>query len=215
MAGLGRSATIGWVAIFLAVLVWSAIDPHDRVTWWLEVLPALVAFAVLAGLPDRFPLTALACWLILAHAVVLMIGGHYTYARVPPFDWLRDALDLSRNHYDRVGHFFQGFTPAIVAREVLARTSPVARSRWLAPLVVCFCLAVSAFYELIEWWVALVSEQGAEAFLGTQGDVWDTQTDMFLCLIGALTALVLLPRLHDRQLDALAAPGAGQDDDES
>jgi putative membrane protein len=214
VTGPGRGATIWWVAIFTAVLTWSAIAPHERGTWWLEVLPALVAFAVLAATRTSFPLTSLAYWLILAHAVVLMVGGHYTYARVPPFDWLRDTLDLSRNHYDRVGHFFQGFTPAIVAREVLLRASPVGRSRWLAPLVVCFCLAVSAFYELIEWWVALLSEEAAESFLGTQGDVWDTQTDMFLCLIGALTALALLPRLHDRQLGPTMA-GTNQGADES
>ena len=201
----GPIATGLWLAIFTVVFVWSAVDPHDRATWWLKVLPALIALLVIAGTRGRFPLTTLALWLILAHAVVLMIAGHYTYARVPAFDWLRDALELSRNHYDRVGHFFQGFVPAIVAREVLLRTSPLAlteggRRRWVPFVVICFCLAVSAFYELLEWWVALLSETGAEAFLGTQGDVWDTQTDMFLCLVGATVALLTLSRLHDVQL---------------
>lgn len=207
----GPIATGLWLAIFAAVLLWSGIGPYDRATWWLEVLPALLALVVIAFTRRRFPLTRLALWLILAHAVVLMIGGHYTYARVPAFDWLRDALELSRNHYDRVGHFFQGFVPAVVAREVLLRASPLGatvagRRRWVPFVVVCFCLAVSAFYELIEWWVALLSETGAEAFLGMQGDVWDTQTDMFLCLVGALTALLTLSRWHDAQL-ARGAPG--------
>ena len=207
---IGRAGTAVWLALFAAVFLWSAIAPHDRATWWLEVLPALVALVVLAATRRRFPLTALALWLILAHAIVLMIGGHYTYAKVPAFDWLRDAFELSRNHYDRVGHLFQGFVPAIVAREVLLRASPLAyteagRRRWTPFLATCFCLAFSAFYELLEWWVALLSDTGAEAFLGTQGDVWDTQTDMFLCLVGAIAALVLLSRVHDAHLRGVAA----------
>ncbi|MEE4300247.1 MAG: DUF2238 domain-containing protein [Pseudomonadales bacterium] len=201
----GAVATSLWLAIFGGVLLWSAIGPHDRATWWLEVLPALLAPVVIGFTWRRFPLTSLALWLILAHALVLMIGGHYTYARVPAFDWLRDAFELSRNHYDRVGHVFQGFVPAIVAREVLLRTSPLAatevgRRRWVPFVVICFCLAFSAFYEMLEWWVAVLSDSGAEAFLATQGDVWDTQTDMFLCLVGALLALATLSRLHDAQL---------------
>ncbi|MEW8155242.1 MAG: DUF2238 domain-containing protein, partial [Candidatus Thiodiazotropha endolucinida] len=139
------------------------------------------------------------------HAVILIIGGYYTYAEVPLFNWLRDSYELSRNHYDRIGHFFQGFVPAMLAREILLRRSPLRPGRWLFFLCVCFCLAFSAFYELIEWWVALMSEQAAEAFLGTQGDPWDTQTDMFLALIGAICAQLLLVKIHDRQLFRLGA----------
>lgn len=189
-----------WLGIFTAVLIWSGWRPHDVATWVLEVAPAVIAFVVLAVTRERFPLTRLVYWLILAHAVVLMVGGHYTYARVPPFDWLQDALDLSRNHYDRLGHLFQGFVPALVAREVLLRLAPLRQGGWLSFLVICFALAVSAVYEMIEWWVALLSEQAAESFLGTQGDHFDTQADMFLCLIGAVCALALLSRVHDRAL---------------
>ncbi len=196
-------ATALWLLIFAAALAWSAIQPLDRLTWLLEVLPALIAFAVLAATHAAFPLTPLAYWLILAHAVILMIGGHYTYAQVPLFNWLRDALDLSRNHYDRLGHLAQGFVPAVVAREILLRRSPLMRGRWLFFIVVCICLAISAVYEFIEWWVALAIGLDAEAFLGLQGDVWDTQTDMFLAMIGAIAALLSLGRRHDRQLRQL------------
>lgn len=189
-----------WLALFSLVLIWSAVGPYDYATWLLEVAPALIAIGVMAATWRSFPLTRLVYWLILAHAIVLMIGGHYTYARVPPFDWLRDAFDLSRNHYDRVGHLMQGFVPAMVAREVLLRLSPVGHGFWLRLFVVCFCMAVSAFYEFIEWWVALLSAEAAESFLGTQGDAWDTQTDMFLAMIGAILALLLLSRVHDRAL---------------
>jgi putative membrane protein len=188
-----------WMAVSL-VAVWSAIGPKDVFTWWLEALPALVVLVLLPAIYRRFRFTTLACTLIAAHAIVLLVGAHYTYAEVPLFDWVRDAFGFSRNHYDRVGHLMQGFTPAIVAREVLLRRSPLPGSRWLPFLVVCFCLAFSAFYEMIEWWVAVASGDEAVAFLATQGDVWDTQWDMFLALVGATTALAVLSGLHGRQL---------------
>ncbi|HAS54103.1 MAG: hypothetical protein A2X56_01825 [Nitrospirae bacterium GWC2_57_13] len=200
---ISRQAVILWLLIFAAVFVWSVIRPRDYVIWLLEVMPAVIAFVLLALTWKRFPLTALSYWLILIHAVILMVGGHYTYAEVPFFNWLRDAFDLSRNSYDKVGHFAQGFIPAIIAREVLIRTSPVKGGGWLFFLVVSVCLAISAFYELIEWWVALLSEEAAEAFLGTQGYVWDAQSDMFFALVGAVLALVLLKKVHDRQLARL------------
>jgi len=189
-----------WLSVFFAVLGWSAWDPHDYPTWWLEVSPALVVLVLLAATRRKFPLTPLAYWLILGHAVILMIGGHYTYAEVPLGDWLRDLAGGSRNNYDKLGHLAQGFVPAIVAREVLVRLQVISRRGWLGFVVVCICLAVSAFYELLEWWVALFSEEAAEAFLGTQGYVWDTQSDMFLAMLGAILALALLSRAHDRQL---------------
>jgi len=182
------------------VLTWSAWAPHDYPTWWLEVLPALAALVILAVTRKRFPLTPLAYGLILVHAVILMIGGHYTYAEVPLGDWVRDWTGGVRNDYDKLGHFAQGFVPAIIAREVLVRLRVVTRRGWIALLVVALCLAISAFYELIEWWVALLSGTAAEAFLGTQGYVWDTQSDMFYALVGATAAMVFLTRVHDRQL---------------
>ncbi|MEJ2401001.1 MAG: DUF2238 domain-containing protein [Xanthomonadales bacterium] len=187
----------------MTVLAWSAWAPHDYPTWWLEVLPALAGLVILAGTRRAFPLTSLAYALILAHAVILMIGGHYTYAEVPLGDWFRDWTGGTRNNYDKLGHFAQGFVPAIIAREILVRLRVVTRRGWLAVIVVALCLAISAFYELIEWWVALLSGTAAEAFLGTQGYVWDTQSDMFYAFIGATMAVVLLGRLHDRQLRAL------------
>ena len=192
-----------WLGIFFLVLGWSAWNPHDYPTWWLEVLPALVALLVLALTRKRFPLTPLVYWLILVHAVILMVGGHYTYAEVPPGDWVMQWTGGSRNNYDKLGHFAQGFVPAMVAREILVRNRVVAKRGWLAPIVVSICLAISAFYELIEWWVALLSGEAAEAFLGTQGYAWDTQSDMFLALVGAVIALLLLSGLHDRQLRKL------------
>lgn len=193
-------AAAAWIIIFFVTLLWSGIGPEDPFTWVLEVTPALIAAAVLAATRKRFPLTGMAYTLILIHALILMVGGHYTYAKVPLFDWLRDLLDMQRNNYDKVGHFAQGFIPAIVAREIVIRKALINRRCWMHFFVVCFCLAVSAFYELIEWWVALLSGESAEAFLGTQGYVWDTQSDMALALIGAITALLLLSRAHDRQL---------------
>jgi putative membrane protein len=192
-----------WLSIFLLVLAWSAWQPHDYPTWWLEVLPALAALAILAATRQRFPLTTLAYLLILIHAVILMVGGHYTYAEVPAGDWLRDLTGGSRNNYDKLGHLAQGFIPAIVVREILVRHRVVARRGWLPIIVICICLAISAFYELIEWWVALWSGEAAESFLGTQGYIWDTQSDMFLALVGACAALLFLTGIHDRQLKAL------------
>lgn len=196
-----------WLGVFFLVLAWSAWKPHDYPTWWLEVLPALLALVVLAATRKRFPLTPLVYWLILLHAVILMVGGHYTYAEVPLGDWVMEWTGGSRNNYDKLGHFAQGFVPAMVAREILLRKQVVARRGWLSPIVVSICLAISAFYELIEWWVALLSGEGAEAFLGTQGYVWDTQSDMFLALGGAVFALLLLSGWHDRQLRKLLRIG--------
>ena len=182
------------------VFVWSGIGPHDRTTWWLEVAPVIIAVPVLWVSRNRFPLTPLAYRLIFLHALILMLGGHYTYARVPLGVWAQELFGFARNHYDRIGHFAQGFVPAILAREVLVRWSPLAGSRWLPFVVIAICLAASALYELVEWWAALLTEGGATAFLGTQGDPWDTQWDMFLALAGACTALVLLSGVHDRAL---------------
>jgi putative membrane protein len=189
-----------WLSVFFGVLAWSAWNPHDYPTWWLEVAPALVGLVLLLATRRRFPLTPLCYWLILGHAVVLMIGGHYTYAEVPAGDWLRDLVGGERNNYDKLGHLVQGFVPAIIAREILIRNRVVARRGWLSLIVVSICLAISALYELLEWWVALLSKEAAEAFLGTQGYEWDTQSDMFLALLGALLAVVMLSRWHDRQL---------------
>ena len=189
-----------WFTIFFLVLAWSAWRPHDYPTWWLEVLPALIALLVLLLTRKRFPLTPLAYWLILFHALVLMVGGHYTYAEVPFGDWVAQLTGGTRNNYDKLGHFVQGFVPAIVAREILVRNRVIARRGWLSFIVVCICLAFSAFYELIEWWVALLSSEAAESFLGTQGYVWDTQSDMFMALVGACLSLVLFSHLHDRQI---------------
>ena len=187
----------------LMVLVWSGVGPRDRFTWFLEVAPVLIGVPILLAVYPRFRLTRLVYTLLAVHAVILMVGGHWTYAQVPLGFWMQDAFGFARNHYDRIGHFAQGFIPAMLAREIFIRTSPLRGSRWLPFVVVCFCLAFSAFYELIEFWTALASGEAATDFLGTQGDVWDTQWDMQLALIGAITALLLLSRVHDRQLAAL------------
>ena len=184
----------------LAALAVSAIGPHDYPTWLLETAPVLIALPILVATRKSFPLTPLLYRLLFLHALVLVVGGHWTYAEVPAGDWVRDALDLARNPYDRLGHFAQGFVPAILAREILSRRSPLRGSRWLPFLVVCVCLAFSAFYEMLEWWAALALGQGADAFLGTQGDPWDTQWDMALCGLGAVLSLALLSRRHDREL---------------
>ncbi|PLX79405.1 MAG: DUF2238 domain-containing protein [Desulfuromonas sp.] len=186
--------------IFFAVLIWSGSQPKDYLTWLLEVLPAIIGLCVLAATRKRFPLTPLVYVLILIHSIILMVGGHYTYAEVPLFDWLRETFALERNNYDKVGHLAQGFVPAIIAREILLRNAIVRGRGWTAFLIVCVCLAISAMYELIEWWVAVLSDEAAEAFLGTQGYVWDTQSDMLYALIGAILAIVLLSKIHDRQL---------------
>ena len=194
---------LGLVALVLAVLVWSGIRPHDRFTWFMEVFPVLLGLPVLLATHRRFPLTPLLMVLLAIHACILMLGGKYTYAEVPLGNWVRDAFGLARNHYDRVGHFAQGFVPAILAREILWRRSPLRGSRWLPFVVVSICLAFSACYEFLEWWTALATGEGATAFLGTQGDVWDTQWDMFLALVGATTAMLTLSGLHERQLREL------------
>jgi len=198
-ASQGREPVVLLVAVAL-VLVWSGIDPYERGTWLLEVSPVLIGAPILVATRARFPLSDLAYRLLALHALVLMIGGHWTYARVPFGFWLQELLDLSRNPYDRIGHLAQGFVPAIVAREILLRTSPLRRGPWLFFLVTCVCLAISACYELLEWWVAVLVGQAADSFLGTQGDPWDTQWDMFLALCGAVAAQGLLARAHDRSL---------------
>ena len=186
-------------AVF-AVLLWSGYAPYDRFTWWLEVAPALIGLAILIPTHRRFPLTPLAYFLIALHMAILCVGGKYTYALVPLGDWVRDAFHLGRNHYDRLGHFAQGFVPAIIARELLLRKKVVAARGWLPFLIVCICLAISATYELVEWQVAVCTGEASDSFLGTQGDVWDTQKDMATALIGACAALALLSRRHDREL---------------
>ncbi|PWB51765.1 MAG: DUF2238 domain-containing protein [Nitrosomonadales bacterium] len=198
-----RYSRYALLLLVLAVLAWSGWQPKDRFTWFLEVAPVLIGLPLLIFSFRRFPLTPLAYALLSLHAVILMVGGHYTYAEMPLFNWLRDTFELARNHYDRVGHVAQGFAPAIVAREILLRRSPLQTGKWLVFLTTCVCLAVSACYEFIEWWVALASGDEAVAFLATQGDVWDTQWDMFLALCGALASQLMFARLHERQLAAL------------
>lgn len=187
----------------LLVLIWSGIGPYDRATWLLEVLPVIIVVLLLMATYKQFPLTPLLYRLIFLHAVILMVGGHHTYARVPVGFWLQDWFDLGRNHYDRLGHLAQGFIPAIAAREILLRNSPLQPGKWLFVLSACVCLAFSAFYEMIEWWTALIAGANATDFLGTQGDIWDTQWDMFLALTGAIAALLTLSKLHDRELARL------------
>ncbi|WIO73438.1 DUF2238 domain-containing protein [Porticoccaceae bacterium LTM1] len=191
---------VSWLFIFFVVLIWSAISPKDRLTWWLEVFPALAALVVLVVTYRRFPLTPLLYGLILFHCIILMVGGHYTYAEVPLFGHISEWLDWPRNNFDKLAHFIQGFVPAIAVREVVIRHEVFNSHSWRNFFCVCFCLALSAFYELIEWWAALLGDSSAEAFLGTQGYVWDTQSDMGLALLGAILALVILGRCHDRQL---------------
>lgn len=189
-----------WIAVFIAVLLWSAINPKDFFTWMLEVLPALIGAGVLWLTRESFPLTRLTYTLILVHCVILMVGGHYTYAEVPLGEWVRDVFDQSRNNYDKLGHIAQGFIPAIIARELVIRKDVFNSARWRDFFIVCFCLGFSAFYELIEWWVALLSSEAADSFLGTQGYIWDTQSDMGWALFGAVAALILLSGIHNRQL---------------
>ena len=189
------------------VFVWSGLDPKDYLTWVLEVAPAAIGFVVLVATYRVFPLTPLLYSLILLHCIVLMVGGHYTYAEVPLFDSLKAVLGIERNNFDKLGHFLQGFVPALIAREILVRKAVIASPQWRNFFIICFCLAFSAFYELIEWLVAVVSDTAAEAFLGTQGYIWDTQTDMAFALIGAIAALLLLGRTHDRQLRDIASQG--------
>ena len=194
------------LAVFALILVWSAIRPHDYFTWLLEVFPAIIGAALLIATRKRFPLTPLLYVLLFLHAVILVVGGHYTYALVPLGFWMQDTFGFARNHYDRIGHFAQGFVPAILAREILRRFRVVRGRGWLFAIVVAICLAISAAYELLEWSVAVMSGTKAEAFLGTQGDVWDTQKDMALAAIGAILAQLFLGRLHDRQLHGTSTP---------
>ena len=189
----------------IVLLALSRVGALEPGTWLMEVAPILIAAPILVLTARRFPLTPLVYRLLFVHALILMVGGHYTYAKVPLGFWVQDAFGLARNHYDRLGHLAQGFVPAMLAREVLLRRSPLERGKWLGFLVVCVCLALSATYELIEWLAAVLGGSAADAFLGTQGDVWDTQWDMFMALIGAISALLLLSRVHDRQLAKLGA----------
>jgi len=188
------------LGLVAAALVLSGIEPADRTTWWLEVAPVLIGAPILVATHRSFPLSRLLMVLLALHALILIVGGHYTYAKVPLGFWAQDAFGLARNDYDRVGHLAQGFVPAILAREILLRLSPLQRAGWLFFLVTSVCLAFSAFYELVEWWTAVVGGASADAFLGTQGDPWDTQWDMFLALVGAIGAQLALVRAHDRSL---------------
>jgi len=195
-----RQFYIVLLSILSAVFVWSAIDPADRLTWALEVAPVVIVLPILVVTYRYFVFTPLVYVLILIHVLILLIGGHYTYAEVPWFNWLRDAYELSRNYYDRLGHFAQGFVPAMVVREILLKKSPLVPGRWLFFIVSCICLSISAVYEFIEWWVAAYEGGAADAFLGTQGDIWDTQWDMLMALVGAVTAQAFLATFHDRQI---------------
>jgi putative membrane protein len=198
-----KTNTVVWLIIFFAVFIWSAINPKDQFTWFLEVAPALIALIMLAFTRNSYPLTTITYVFILVHCVILMVGGHYTYAEVPLFDYIKELIGSGRNNYDKLGHFAQGFIPALVAREILIRNAVISTATWRNFFIVSFCLGFSAFYELIEWWVAELSGESAEAFLGTQGYVWDTQSDMFYAMIGAISALILLGKVHDKQLAKL------------
>jgi putative membrane protein len=198
--GAGRGEATFLLTLVGGVLLWSAIAPNDRLTWLMEVIWVLAAIPLLVATRKRFPLTRLLYWLLAIHAVILIYGGQYTYAETPLGNWARDAFDLARNHYDRLGHFTQGFVPAILARELLLRLTPLRPGGWLFYLVCAACLSFSAFFEFIEWWAALIMGGDADAYLATQGDVWDTQWDMFLALCGAILSQLLLTRRHDRQL---------------
>ena len=198
----GRSSAYELVLLgsMVVLLVWSGMHPHDRFTWWLEVAPIFLGVPALVWLYPRLRLTPLTYTLVWVHCLILMLGGHYTYAQVPLGFWMERWFGFTRNHYDRIGHLAQGFIPAMLAREIFIRRSPLAGSRWLPFMVICFCLAFSAFYELVEFWTALAEGSAATDFLGTQGDPWDTQWDMMLALIGAIVSLLLLSQVQDRQL---------------
>jgi len=191
------------VGLFLAVMIVSAIHPHDYFTWTLEVFPAILGFLTLCLTFNKFRFSTFTYSLILIHCTILFIGGHYTYAHVPFFDWVKEALHQSRNNYDKVGHFAQGFIPAVITRELLIRNEIVKSNNWIAFFTVCICLSISVLYEFIEWFVAIVSGQSSEAFLGTQGDVWDTQSDMLFALIGATCMVLLIAKMHDKQIKKL------------
>lgn len=193
--------------LLAGVTAWSWIDPFDRITWWLESLPVFIGLPILWLSRKRFPLTRLVYYFLFVHAVLLLVGAHYTYARVPLGFWMQDWFEFSRNNYDRLGHITQGFVPALVARELFIRRQIVKPGRWLFFLVLCFCLAFSAFYELIEWWTAVFGGDGSIEFLGVQGDIWDAQWDMLLALLGAIAAQLLLARWQDRQIKRLLING--------
>lgn len=193
-----------WLVIFFLVFIWSGYEPKDRMIWILEVFPAIIGFLVLAFTYRDFPLTSITYILILAHMVVLMIGGHYTYAQVPLFDMLNDYFNSNRNNYDKVGHFMQGFVPVIIAREIVIRKNVfTAQNSWMIFFLLCFVLAVSAFYELLEWWSAILIGSAADEFLATQGYVWDTQSDMWYALLGGIVSLAIFSRLHDKKLSEM------------
>ncbi|MGA7617454.1 MAG: DUF2238 domain-containing protein [Thermoanaerobaculia bacterium] len=198
------------LAVVAIVFVWSGIAPFDRGTWIGETVPVMIAVPLLLATYRRFPLTPMVYFLIAVHAIILMVGGHYSYARVPLGEWLRDTFHFARNHYDRLGHFAQGFVPAMIAREVLLRRSPLRRGKWLVFIVVSICLAISAAYELIEWASAVFAGDSATDFLGTQGDIWDAQKDMLMALIGAVVAMLTMQRLHDRQLARIETPSSAE-----
>ena len=189
-----------FLLLFFTVFIWSAINPKDYFTWFLEVFPAMIALIVLALTYRKFRLTPLVYSLILIHCIILMVGAHYTYASVPLFDFIKDFLNQDRNNFDKLGHFAQGFIPAMVAREIIIRKSIITIESWRNFFIICFCLGFSAFYELIEWWVALLSNEASNDFLGTQGYIWDTQSDMAWALFGAILALIVLRKYHDKQL---------------
>jgi putative membrane protein len=203
-----KASTFHLVLLLIAamVLCWSGLRPHDSLTWWLEISPGLAGIILLLATYHRFQFTTFCYMLIALHICVLFVGGHYTYARVPAFDWLRPLFGWERNHYDRLGHFMQGFVPAIIAREIFLRLNFMNRKKWIPFFVASVCLAISAFYELLEWWAAIIGGSAADDFLGSQGDVWDTQADMALALTGAICALLLLSHFHDRALQKIDAP---------
>lgn len=193
-----------WLVLVSASLIFSGIDPvADRLTWFMETVPVMVAIPILILTHRRFPLTLVSVRLIAIFSLILIVGGFYTYAENPLFNWIQDEFELARNHYDRLGHFVQGVVPAMLGRELLLRTSPLTRGKWLFFLLCCVSLAISACYELIEWWTAVINQQAAEAFLGTQGDDWDAQWDMFLALCGSIISQLTLARVQDRQLRSL------------
>lgn len=189
-----------WLFIYFAVFIWSAINPKDLFTWFLEVFPAIIALITLALTYKNFKLTPLVYTLILTHCIILMVGGHYTYAQVPAFDFIKEFLNQDRNNYDKLGHIAQGLIPAMIAREIIIRKNMISIEAWRNFFIVCFCLAFSAFYELIEWWIAVLSNEASNDFLGTQGYIWDTQSDMAWALFGAIIALIFLRKYHDKQL---------------
>jgi putative membrane protein len=199
-----RKLLLFWIPSLLAAFLWSAINPHDYFTWFLEVIPAIVGFAILAFTYNRFTFTPLVYWLIWLHMIVLMVGGHYTYAEVPLFEWLKPVFGWTRNNYDKVGHLMQGFAPVLIAREILVRKKVVAKKGWLPAILVLAILGTSAAYELVEWGVSVATGSAGDSFLGTQGYIWDTQSDMLMCLIGSIIALLLLSKWHDAQIKTYA-----------